>query len=215
MLYTLLRSLVWVLMHLAYALFGGIRFEGRENVPRSGGVLIAPNHISNVDPPTVGLALPRPCYFMANDYLFKIRFVGPLIRLLHAFPIRPGLADRVALRQAETLLQQGEVVVIFPEGRLSEDGQLLPIHPGVLLVAERAGVPIIPTAILHTDQLMPYGKVTPRFLKEKVIVRFGLPVTVAALKATNGEEEESGRSNRLKLATKRLSTLMQRLQEMR
>lgn len=201
--YWIVRPIVWVLMHIAYAIYGGIRFEGRENVPRSGGALVTPNHISDADPPTVGLALPRDCYFMAKEELFTIRIIGPLIRWLHGFPVKRYSADRVALRYAEEKLAGGEIVVIFPEGKLSETGKLQPLLPGVLLIAQQAKVPIIPTAIINTDKLMPYGTVKPHFLKEKVIIRFGPPVTVEELKG-GGKGGDA-----LKRGAERLGVLIQ------
>jgi 1-acyl-sn-glycerol-3-phosphate acyltransferase len=203
----IIRPIVWVLMHISYAILGGIRFEGRENVPLKGGVLITPNHISDADPPTATLALPRSCWIMAKEELFSIRILGKLIRWLHGFPVKRYTADRVALRRAEELLKAGEAVMIFPEGKLSEDGKLQPILPGVLLIAQQANVPIVPTALINTDKLMPYGKTTPRFIKEPVIVRFGPPVTVEELKG-GGKGGEA-----LKRGAERLGVLMQAVQD--
>jgi 1-acyl-sn-glycerol-3-phosphate acyltransferase len=180
-LFKILRPIAWLLIHAIYGVCGGIRFEGRENVPRRGGVLITPNHISDFDPPTVGIALPRACYFMAKSELFDIRIGGTLIRLLHGFPVKRYSADRAALRTAEQLLDKGECVVIFPEGKLSEDGKLQPLLPGVLLVARHANVPIVPTIIEGSDRVMPYGTLKPRRAHQRTLVRFGPPVTVDQL----------------------------------
>src|SRR5579885_2958350 len=104
--YAIIRPIAWVLLRIAFALLGGIRFEGRENVPKRGGVLVTPNHISDADPPTMGIAMPRACYFMAKEELFHMRFLGALIRWLHGFPVKRYTADRAALRYAENLLEQ-------------------------------------------------------------------------------------------------------------
>ena len=90
-------------------------------------------------------------------------------------------ADRTALRRAEDLLKQGEAVVIFPEGKLSEDGKMQPMLPGVLLIAKSANVVIVPTVLLGTTRIIPYGSVIPRPAWRRTIVRFGPPVTVAEL----------------------------------
>jgi 1-acyl-sn-glycerol-3-phosphate acyltransferase len=185
----IIRPIVWVLLHLVYRYYGGIRFVGRENVPRRGGVLITPNHISNADPPAMGIAVPRACYFMANETLFARPVLGALMRWLHGFPVKVNTADRAALRRAEELLKQGEAVVIFPEGTQSMDGQLLPMQPGVLLLAQRANVAIVPTIIEGTDAMIPYGEEKPRRASRPVVVRFGKPVTVAELMgAARGSE---------------------------
>lgn len=203
----LFRPIIWVLLRIAYWYFGGIRFEGRDNVPRKGGVLITPNHISNADPPSVGFALPRASYFMANESLFQRPVLGLLIRWLHGFPVKPGTSDRAALRRSEALLKQGEALVIFPEGTHSTDGNLLPMQPGALLLAQRANVPIVPTIVLGTTEMIPYGEEKPRRMKHPIVVRFGAPVTVAEL--TEGKKGSDG----LKAGAVRLGELMHALQE--
>lgn len=202
----LIRPIAWVLIHLVYLVCGGIRFEGRQHVPKKGGVLITPNHISDADPPTIGVALPRACYFMAKSELFT-GLLGKVIRWLHGFPVKRYTADRTALRYAEERLKEGEAVVIFPEGKLSEDGNLQPVLPGVLLVAQHANVPIVPTIIEGTDRLMPYGKLTPRPAGRHIIVRFGPPVTFAEL--SGGEKGSEG----VKRGAERLGELMRALQQ--
>ena len=179
--YWLIRPIAWVFFHMLYLLFGGVRFEGREHVPKKGGVLITPNHISDADPPTVAIALPRDCWVMAKEEIFAMAVIGPLSRWLHGFPVKRYTADRTALRRAEDLLKQGEAVVIFPEGKLSEDGKMQPMLPGVLLIAKSADVVIIPTVLLGTTRIIPYGSVIPRPAWRRTIVRFGPPVTVAEL----------------------------------
>jgi 1-acyl-sn-glycerol-3-phosphate acyltransferase len=177
----LIRPIVWVILRAAYFLLGGIRFEGREHVPRTGGVLITPNHISDADPPTVAIALPRACWTMAKEEIFAIKVIGPLTRWLHGFPVKRYTADRAALRRAEELLEQGEAVVIFAEGKISRDGSIQPLLPGALLVARAVNVPIVPAVILGTDRLMPYGTLFPRPTGRPIIVRFGPPVTIMQL----------------------------------
>jgi 1-acyl-sn-glycerol-3-phosphate acyltransferase len=207
MFFWIVRTIVWVLLRILYSVLGGLRIEGRENVPRRGGVLIAPNHISDADPPTVGFALPRASYFMAKEELFQTRFIGPLIRALHGFPVKRYTADRSALRLAEQRLEEGNAVVIFPEGKLSEDGQLQEMLPGALLVAQRAHVPIVPTILEGTDRLMPYGKLVPQHAGRPIVVRFGPPVTVETL--TGGRKGGEA----LKLGAKRLRAILLALQQ--
>lgn len=205
--YFVLRSITWVLMHLVYFAVGGIRFEGRDNVPLRGGVLITPNHISDADPPTVALALPRPCWFMAHEELFQISGLGTLMRWLHTFPVKRNSADRSALRRAEELLKQGEAVMIFPEGKLSADGKLQRLHPGALLIARMTGVPIVPTIVIGTNLVIPYGQLYPRPAKQRTIVRFGPAVTLEEL---TGDKKGS---EALDHGAARLHELMLALQE--
>jgi 1-acyl-sn-glycerol-3-phosphate acyltransferase len=179
--YWFIRPIAWVVFHLLYIYFGGVRFEGRENVPKKGGVLITPNHISDADPPTVAIALPRDAWVMAKEEIFSMKIIGPFSRWLHGFPVKRYTADRAALRRAEDLLKQGEAVIIFPEGKLSPDGQVQPLLPGVLLIAKGANVPIVPTVLIGTDLIIPYGSTVPRRSGKRTTVRFGPPVTVAEL----------------------------------
>ncbi len=207
MFYLFVRSIVWVLLHIIYACVGGIRFEGRNNVPRKGGVLITPNHISDADPPTICLALPRTCWVMAKEELFDMKVVGTLIRWLQGFPIKRDTADRSALRRAEELLKAGEAVVIFPEGRISENAELLPILPGALLAAQRANVLVVPTILINTNLVMPYTKLIPRYAGKRTIVRFGPPVSVAEL--TEGAKG----GDKLKQGAERLGQILLALQQ--
>jgi 1-acyl-sn-glycerol-3-phosphate acyltransferase len=190
MLFWLMRSIAWVVLRVGFFIFGGIRFEGRENLPETGGVLITPIHISDYDPLAVGLALPRPCWIMAKAEIFTWWLLGPLARWLHGFPVKRGSPDRGALRRAIELLRQGEAVVIFPEGQTSKDGLLQPLHAGALFAARAADAPIVPTVLLGTDRLAPAGTRFPRFMKRPIVVRFGVPVTVNEL--TGGEKGGAG-----------------------
>jgi 1-acyl-sn-glycerol-3-phosphate acyltransferase len=163
-------------MWLAFRIMARLRVEGGENVPRTGAVILAPNHLSATDWPAVGVASPRLPWFMAKEELFEVPILAPLIRLYHAYPVKRGSMDRAALRRTEELLRQGQVVVIFPEGQVSPDAHFQPLKPGLAWLALRTGAPIIPVGLLGTERLMPYGCNRPRFLREPVVVRFGPPV---------------------------------------
>jgi 1-acyl-sn-glycerol-3-phosphate acyltransferase len=147
---------------------------GRENLPASGGVILAPNHISHLDPPLVGSAVTRPVYFMAKAELFRVPVLGSLIRRTHAFPVNRGAADRQAIRHAQELLAQGQVLVMFPEGHRSEDGCLQTPELGVAMIAARAGVPVVPVAVMGSNRALPKGAF---FLHPaKIRVQIGKPV---------------------------------------
>ena len=183
MFYKMMRVFAYILFNSIYLIFvrGGVRFEGQENVPKEGGVLITPNHQSFMDPPTVGVACPRYPYVMAMDWLFKIPVIGQCIAWLRGFPVKAGTADRTSLKYAEDRLKEGECVIIFPEGTVSKDTALLPMKPGVMMLASRANVPIVPTIIEGTQSLMAYEKAFPRFSKMGILVRFGKPLTIEQL----------------------------------
>lgn len=144
---------------------------GHENIPAQGGAIIAANHISLWDPPVVGCALSRKIHFMAKEELFSIPIFSKVIRTLNAFPVKRGVADRTAIRTAINLLVTGELLGVFPEGTRSKSGQLGNPEPGVAMIALKAGVPVIPAAIIGTNQSWPHSSSIPKF---KII--FGKPI---------------------------------------
>lgn len=99
---------------------------------------------------------------MAKSELFGIPILGSVMRAFGAFPVRRGEPDRAALRTAIQFLKAGEVVGMFPEGALTESGELQPIMPGAGLVARQAGVPVICVGLRNTERVLPYGAVVPR-----------------------------------------------------
>jgi 1-acyl-sn-glycerol-3-phosphate acyltransferase len=184
MLYRLLWPWMKALMRAAFAITGGFQREGRGNVPRTGGVLLCPNHVSDADPGAVAVALPRSAYFMAKEEIFSMPVMGRLVKLFHGFPIRRDTADRAALRHAENLLKSGQAVVIFPEGGGNAAGVLQPLYPGALLIALRTDVPVIPVAIRNTGSVWPHGATTPRRAGIAVTVTFGKPLDLGAIRGT-------------------------------
>ncbi len=180
---TIYRETIRGIVRITVACLGGMVVEGAEHVPSSGGVLIAPNHVSHLDPPVVGVCLRRAAWFMATDELFGIPVLGPMARWLRAYPIRQDSPDRAALRKTEGLLNAGEVVVAFPEGHESLDGRLQPLQRGVVWIALRAGVPIVPVGIRGTDLALPPREWRLRHAGRPIRVTFGAPI---------GPEELSG-----------------------
>jgi len=158
-------------------MLGGLRAEGLENIPPSGAAILAGNHLSWSDPPSIGLFLKRRYWFMANDFLFNIPVFGKVIPMLGAFPVHRGRTDRDAIRRAEEHLKNGDLLCVFPEGGTTITGTLYPFEGGVALLAIRNNVPIVPVAITGTDKLLP---TTPRtrlhYVRGGVVVRFGKPI---------------------------------------
>jgi 1-acyl-sn-glycerol-3-phosphate acyltransferase len=164
---------------LFYTLTGGYRASGMENIPKKGAAILAGNHLSWADPPVVRIAFNRTCWFMANDFLFKIPVFGSIIRSIGAFPVVRGRFDRDAFRAAEEKLARGHLLNVFPEGGTSLTGKLSPFEGGVAMLAMRSGAPLVPFAITGTDRLMPMttkGPKPPRWIKGGVSVKFGPPI---------------------------------------
>lgn len=165
------------LLRFLFRLAGGLRVRGLEHIPATGPVIVASNHLSWADPPLLRAVLPRDARFMANDFLFRISVLGPVIRLYGAFPVHRGRLDRAALRQAESYLRQGELVCIFPEGGTTVTGRLVPFEGGVALLALRTGAPIVPAAITGTDRVLPTDPpMIPRYARGGVGIVFGPPL---------------------------------------
>ncbi|MCD6361858.1 MAG: 1-acyl-sn-glycerol-3-phosphate acyltransferase [Armatimonadetes bacterium] len=156
-----------------YRLNGGWHVFGQDNVPEEGGAIVASNHLSFMDPPAIGCALRRRTYYFAKAELFVPVF-GALIRKTYAFPVERGGADTGATREAIRLLREGELMVMFPEGTRSRDGELQELNLGAALLASRAGVPIVPTAVYGTNRVLPVGA---KFLhRGRMAVSFGPPI---------------------------------------
>lgn len=141
-------------------LFSDFKVEGRENIPESGPLLVASNHLSNLDPAIVAAALPRPPVFLAKKELFKYRLGSMLMRGYGAFPVDRQRADLKALNwMTRQLLSEHKAAIVFPEGTRSKSGGLLRGQPGLAHIAISTGVPIIPVALRGSEPLQNVLKV--------------------------------------------------------
>lgn len=166
----LARILTWPVL----AILGPIRVHDADRVPVTGPVLILCNHRSDFDPILVQYATRRPLFYMAKLELFTMRVLGPLMRQFGAFPVRRGEPDRKAIRHAAALLDEGQAVVVFPEGQLTRTGELQDLKAGVALVVKLCpGIPVICLGINGSEHVLPYGKVIPRPARRKVHMRWG------------------------------------------
>lgn len=165
--------IVLQLAKFAYTVLGGFRSENRNLVPRTGPVIIAPTHLSHLDPPLVACATPRQLRFMAKEELFR-GALGVLIRSLGAFPVRRGEGDTESIRLAMAALDAGETVLMFPEGTRGDGVHLGPLNKGVAMIAKRTGATVMPAAIVGTHLALPKGK--SKLRRAKLTVRFGEPL---------------------------------------
>jgi len=160
------RILYWLgqtLTRILCVLLGRLEVIGQENVPQEGGVLIASNHLSNLDPPLIGSSIRRPIHYFAKEELFQIPIFGWIIAQVNAFPVKRLEHDIGAFRKAYALLSQGEGVLLFPEGHRSKTGDLGPAKPGLAMLAVKAGVPVVPVCILNSHGLLKFKKLKIAF----------------------------------------------------
>ena len=186
-LYLSARPFVLVVLRLLI----GFRIEGLENVPKKSAALVISNHIHNSDPILLVAAYPRPLLWMAKKEVFSVPFIGWVADSAGAFPVDRGAPDRNALRNAERLLREQNLVGVFPEGTRSITGGLKDVYPGVALIAVKSGVPILPTAIIGSDMLPLNGQKGRRRGRgrPKVTVRIGQPFMLPA-RTTNGRRHD-------------------------
>ncbi|MDC3415393.1 lysophospholipid acyltransferase family protein [Aquibacillus salsiterrae] len=174
-LYKIGKALCTILLSPIYR----VKVIGENNVPKSGPVIICSNHISNLDPPIVGITCPRDIYFMAKEELFSNKLVGGILRGVHAFPIKRGMKDRNALRQALAILKDGNTLGLFPEGTRSKTGEIGEGLSGAGFFALRSEAVIIPCAIVG-----PYRK----FGQLKVV--YGKPIEMDELRERKASAQE-------------------------
>jgi 1-acyl-sn-glycerol-3-phosphate acyltransferase len=179
--YSLGRSLITPLARLVYR----PRIEGRENVPPTGAVIFASNHLSFIDSIAIPVAAPRPVHFLAKSSYFEgTGFQGWMSKTffesIGAIPVRRGAGQAAldALDLQRQLLDEGLAVALYPEGTRSTDGRLYKGRTGVAFLALQTGAPVVPVGLVGTDKAMPVGGKIPR-LSARITVRFGEPLDLS------------------------------------
>jgi 1-acyl-sn-glycerol-3-phosphate acyltransferase len=169
--YSVCRTLiVWV----GTVLFR-VRVVGRHNFPRHGACVVAPIHRSNLDTPILGFVTRRRMRFMGKASLWRKKRVAWFLTTLGGFPVVRGTADRDALRACEAVLERGEPLVMFPEGRRQSGSVVHELFDGPAFVAARTGTPIVPIGIGGSERVMPKGAKVIR--PKKIVIVVGAPIT--------------------------------------
>ena len=152
-----------------------VSVSGRENIPTSGGFILAPGgHRSILDTPLAAMAGTRVLRYMGAETYFAIPGLGLFLRAMGGFPVERSMTDRTALRLSEEVLANGEPLVVFPEGTRQEGPIVKPLKEGAAFLACRAGVPIVPVGIGGAERAMPKGA---RWVRPtKVVLVIGEPI---------------------------------------
>lgn len=190
------------LLTVLWAILFRPNVEGRENIPRSGPVLIAPVHRSNLDFAFTLFISPRKVFFMAKDSLFRVPVLGGLLTRLGAFPVRRGTADRESMSSAEEVLRQGQALVLFPEGTRKEGLEVQTLHDGAMFVAARTGAIVVPVGIGGSERALPHGAKFPRPTKIRIIV--GTPISPPSSEGRVARSTVTAKSEELRVALEQL-----------
>jgi len=180
-------AVVWFIRLCTFLYVRGPRVVGRENMPQTGGVILVSNHLNNADPCIIPGALSRRVITMAKKEMFKWPVVSILFRMIGAFPVDRQGADLGALREAQRVVADGLILLMFPEGTRSRDRVLHRGFPGAALVAYRTGAPLVPIAITGTEHLRwPWLFFRP-FLGPRVTMTIGKPFYPPAVERITSE----------------------------
>jgi len=174
MIYVICRGL----LRLIYAIVFPLKIVGKENVPKEGGVLLCANHISLLDPMTIGIKLDRQVKYMAKAELFQIPVLGWLIKKLGAFPVKRGGVSKESIKTALNTLRGGNVMGIFPEGTRNSDAGVA--KKGAASFALRSGAAVIPAAIVGQYKSF-----------RRMIVIYGAPVDLSEFEGAGSESLEA------------------------
>jgi 1-acyl-sn-glycerol-3-phosphate acyltransferase len=167
----ILWRLIRVVVRIIFAIIFDVHTVGRQNVPETGPLIIASNHLSWIDVILIPAFLKRRVVYMAKEEAFKARG-GWIVRFFGAFPVKRGEADRQSLRTAEEQLKAGRILCIFPEGTRSKIHKLGQAHAGMGMIALRSGAPVLPVVIYGSENS--FKKFRPR-----ITIIFGEPMILA------------------------------------
>jgi 1-acyl-sn-glycerol-3-phosphate acyltransferase len=181
-----------VTRYLLLPLYTRIEVTGIENVPHTGPVIIASNHLNDADPGILCTRIDRIVTFMTKVELFKIPGLAQFLRAFGAFPVRRGEADLGALRVASAVLKEGGALCIFPEGTREGPGEVLAkAHPGAAMLALRHDIPVLPVAIRGSGKLA-LPKMFLHIGRTPVTLTIGEPFRLEKPPRLNAEAVEAG-----------------------
>ena len=193
------------LLRVFFEMFFRGQASGMQNLPSSGGFLIAANHASFIDPPAIGSLVPRQIAYFARKTLWKPGFASWWLDSVGTIPVdRDGGQDVSAIKRVLRALKEERGLILFPEGTRTPDGNLQPAKPGVGFIAVKTQVPVIPVRIFGSFEA--YGKDRPPRFGTQVSVVFGRPLAPAEC-----DDPKAGK-DRAQVASDRIMAAIARLQ---
>jgi 1-acyl-sn-glycerol-3-phosphate acyltransferase len=177
-----------IILHPGLRALMRFRWSGKENIPETGGIILAPNHLSYADWPAIALFSDgyahRYPVFMIKSAIFEVKVIGPLMYKFGQLPVFRGRGDAgLVLKKAEQALKAGACVIVYPEGTASRDPDLWPMagKTGAARLALTTGAPVVPIAQWGAQKILPYGSKKPK-LWPRTTVRMvaGPPVDLSA-----------------------------------
>lgn len=161
MLYFIAYIILWLLARGFFSL----KIYGKRNIPQKGKVIIAPNHMSYLDPPIIAVAVRREIYNLAKKELFRISIFGEILKAINVIPIKRGGASGGSLKKVIEYLNNGDGVVVFPEGTRSRDGNIGKAKRGIGLLVVKAKAPVLPVLIEYNNNWFNFKSVKVKFGK--------------------------------------------------
>src|SRR5688572_9234117 len=177
----LIYRIPWSLLHVIFAVYFRWRVYNKERVPPSGPLILASNHSSFLDPPSVGTALDREINYLARESLFRFPIIGWLLREWNSVPVdREGGGAR-GLTTILERLRSGGAIILFPEGTRTRDGRLQPARAGIGLAVVKSNAPVVPVRVFGTYEA--YGRHVKIPRPCRITVKFGQPMDFSDLRA--------------------------------
>ena len=171
----------WTLFRAVYATYFRWRVFGAEQVPLEGGVILASNHASFLDPPLVGAGIKRDINYLARESLFRFPGIGALLRSWNAVPVDRDGGGAKGLKTILDRLLNGNGIILFPEGTRTKDGKLLPARSGIGLTVIKSTAPVVPVRVFGTFEAYGRNHKFPR--PRRIAVKYGRPMNFEVLRA--------------------------------
>ena len=171
----------WLVFRAIFATYFRWRVFGAANVPQQGGVILAANHGSFLDPPLIGCGVNRTISFLARESLFHFPGMGALLRSWSVVPVDRDGGGAKGLKMILNRLLAGGGIVLFPEGTRTKDGNLQPARSGIGLTVIKSTAPVVPVRVFGTFEAYGRNHKFPR--PQRIIIKYGEPMDFAALRS--------------------------------